>query len=304
MNAITQYGTTRCSYYTFDSRKSMTQFTPAEIRQYYDRNTSAFVALGQGGSLGAIHRAVRGPGVRTRDEAFRYVEDRIAERIRSVTPAGGTAHMVDLGCGVGASLCYLAERLPTTGTGITLSPVQAQLAGERIRRARLSERIACIEGDYCDLPAGMKAADLAYAIESFVHGPDPARFFAECRQLVRPGGLLVICDDFRRRTSEAAAAAAIDNFCRGWHVNTLIRSDELQALAKAAGFAHVSTVDLSPYLELGRPRDRAIKLLLALAMWVHVRWSRFDHLQGGNALQECLARGWIGYDLVVFERLH
>jgi tocopherol O-methyltransferase len=280
------------------------RFSQTDIRRYYDRNTAAFVALGQGGSVGAIHRAVRGPGVRSSEEAFRYVEDQIAERIRCLPHGHGAPHVVDLGCGVGASLCYLAERLPgIRGTGITLSPVQVRLAEERIQQAGLSDRVACIEGDYADVPASVKAVDLAYAIESFVHGPDPARFFAQCRRLIRPGGLLLICDDFKRPTDDPAALRAIEQFKRGWHVNTLLDRGELHALAREAAFEHDSTVDLSSYLELNRPRDRAIKALIYLTEWVPALWARFDHLVGGSALQRCLERGWIGYDLAVFRRL-
>ena len=280
------------------------RFSPAEIRRYYDRNTRAFVALGQGGSVGAIHRAVWGPGVRTSEEAFRYVEDQIAGRIRRVPSDLDTRHIVDLGCGIGASLCYLAGQLPSIrGTGVTLSPVQARFAEKRIEYAGLSDRVACLEGDYTDLPASVRSADLAYAIESFVHGPDPARFFAQCRQLIRPGGLLVICDDFMRPANAAAARRAIEQFKSGWHINTLLDRSQLQALAREGGFEHDSTVDLSPYLELNRPRDRAIKVLAAFAGWLPVRWSRLDHLLGGSALQECLERGWIGYDLAIFQRV-
>ena len=41
---------------------------------------------------------------------FHFVEDRIADVVRR-----GLTHVVDLGCGVGASLCYLARLLPITG---------------------------------------------------------------------------------------------------------------------------------------------------------------------------------------------
>jgi SAM-dependent methyltransferase len=281
----------------------VTRFSPAEVRDYYDRNTSAFVALGQGGNVGAIHRAVWGPGVKTHDEAFRFLEDQIAARIRRLSRNADGPYVVDLGCGVGASLCYLAEQLPDiTGTGITLSPEQAQLAHERVLGLGLADRLTFLEGDYCELPAVVRAADLAYAIESFVHGPDPARFFARCRELIRPGGLLVICDDFRRLTSDPSADAAIERFKRGWHINTLIDRAELRALAVDAGFEHDSTTDLSPYLELDRPRDRAIGVLIRLAGWVPVHWARLDALIGGSALQRCLTRGWIGYDLAVFKR--
>jgi SAM-dependent methyltransferase len=277
----------------------MAQFSPADVRRYYDRNTAAFVALGQGGGLGAIHRAVWGPGVTSRAGAFHYVEDRIAEYIRDVAPAG---HIVDLGCGVGASLCYLADRLrEITATGITLSPLQAERASERIRDAGLAHRVVCLEGDYCDLPPGLTRADLAFAIESFVHGPDAATFFAQCQRLIRPGGLLLICDDFQRGTN-AAAAPAIRRFRRGWHINTLLDPQELRAVANAAGFKHRTTIDLSRFLELRRPRDRAIGFLLAVAGWVPLLSRRLAPLQGGDALQQCLERGWIGYDLAVFQR--
>lgn len=281
------------------------RFDIAEIARYYDRHTSAFIRFGQGGGAGAIHRAVWGPGTTTREQAFHYVDDRIADLVRaqiSAPKAADAPHIVDLGCGVGASVCYLAARLPIRGTGITLSQVQARLAAERIHDAGLSSRVTCIHADYCDLPDSLEPADVAYAIESFVHGPAPDRFFAECQRLVRPGGLLVICDDVRRSATGAAARRAVDRFCRGWRINALLHRDELHALARAAGFEHESSVDLTFALETGRVRDRTIGVLGAVLNWMPIDAGRFDHLLGGAALQECLARGWVGYDLSVFRR--
>ncbi|OFW00625.1 MAG: hypothetical protein A3I61_12685 [Acidobacteria bacterium RIFCSPLOWO2_02_FULL_68_18] len=275
-----------------------------DIRRYYDRHTRAFLRYGQGGGAGVIHRAVWGPGVTTRAQAFHYVDELIAGLARSLLSASlAPLHLVDLGCGVGATLCYLAERLPASlGTGVTLSPLQARLAAERIRAAGLADRVACIEADYTSLPAGIPAADLAYAIESFVHGPSAERFFAECRVLVRPGGLLIVADDFRRPVAGAEAARAVDRFRRGWHVNTLLEGTELGAVAERAGFEHESTTDLTSMLETGRRRDRAIDVLATVLQWLPVGSGRFDHLIGGSALQQCLARGWIGYDFAVFRR--
>jgi len=241
------------------------RFDPVEVRDYYDRHTAAFVSRGQGGDAGAIHRAVWGPGVSHRAQAFHYVEDRIGELIQDMPAVDGRPlHVVDLGCGVAGSACYLAARLPVRVTGITLSPVQARLAHTRIGEAGLSDRVVCIEGDYNDLPPAVGTADLAYAIESFVHGPAP------------------------------------DRFCRGWHVNALLDRDALQALAVAHGFTHDSTVDLSPYLELGRARDRVLRALLPLLNLLPSSAGRFDYLSGGSALQECLAQGWVGYEMAIF----
>jgi tocopherol O-methyltransferase len=203
---------------------------------------------------------------------------------------------------VGASLCYLAGLLPITGTGVTLSPLQVRAARNRIESASLSDRVTCSEGDYGDLPDAMKVADVAYAIESFVHGPDPARFFAEAARLVRPGGALVICDDVRRGGNSRKAERAVRRFTLGWHVNSLLEAGELRSLAGEAGFEHESTEDLSPYLELRRARDRVIAAAVAIVGWLPLERTRFGPLVGGSALQKCLARRWIGYDLMVFTR--
>jgi SAM-dependent methyltransferase len=280
----------------------MADFDTVLVADYYDRHTRAFAAWGQGGGVGAIHRAVWGPDVRDALGAFHYVEDRIAELVHSLPPSASRHHIVDLGCGVGASVCYLARLLPVLATGITLSTRQAKLAGRRIAEAGLTTRVRCIRADYMDLPLDVPRADLAFAIESFVHAPDPTRFFEQCARLVRPGGVLVICDDFRRTLRTSASERVIGEFREGWHVNTLISADELRGFALEAGFAHERTTDLSSYLEIHRTRDRLVAGLLwpLRAIPAARRWC--DYLFGGHALQLCLARGWIGYDLVVFRR--
>jgi SAM-dependent methyltransferase len=310
----------------------MTQFDAGDVRRYYDRHTPAFIRFGQGGSAGAIHRAVWGAGVQSRQQAFHYVDERIADLACALPPDSRPPHLVDLGCGVGGSLCYLARKLPIRGTGVTLSPLQVQLAARRISEAGLAGRVTCVEADFCRIPATVEPADLAYAIESFVHGPSAKVMLDAWADLVRPGGVLVICDDFRRPSTDAwdalskvegrpaagaqdalshvegragggdAAARAIDRFRRGWHINTLIARDELQAYADAAGFDLESTIDLTPALETARPRDRLLARLTTVAGWLAPRAPRIDYMLGGTALQECLAQGWIGYDFTVFRR--
>jgi hypothetical protein len=114
--------------------------------------------------------------------------------------------------------------------------------------------------------------------------------------------VLVICDDFRRPVRGEDAARAIERFRRGWHVNTLLTRDELQACAHAAGFDLQSSTDLTTSLETGRARDRLITRLSAMAGWLAPHAPQVDYLLGGSALQECLVRGWIGYDFSVFRR--
>ncbi len=274
------------------------RFDTADIRRYYDRHSATFVRYGQGG--GAIHRAVWGPGTQTRDQAFHYVDDRIAELIPRAPSPSGETHVVDLGCGVGGSLCYLARRLPIRGTGITLSPAQVAMSRRVIAAAGLTERVACLEGDYGDLPGTLAPADLAYAIESFAHGPSPERFFAQCHRLIKTGGVLAICDDVRREGTSPRAISAVEEFKKGWHINSLLAREDLVSLARTHGFQHESTTDLTPFIEIKRARDRVIAAYVAVLKRLPVGRDRFDYVIGGDALQTCLANGWIGYELNVF----
>jgi SAM-dependent methyltransferase len=316
----------------------MSQFDPGAVRDYYDRHTGAFVGFGEGRHVGAIHRAVWGPGVYDLDSAMHYVDDRILEIARALPQHDGL-HLVDLGCGVAASLCYLMARLGSAapvadpddgpdagpvarepghrrdmlpgaqrparvrGTGITLSPAQVRLARANIIAAGLQDRLVCLEGDYTMVPPDVPPADVAFAIESFVHAPSAAAFLDQCRRLVRPGGALAICDDFRSGDENAHAARAIAEFRRGWHVNSLLRLDQLATLAGRAGFVVERTEDLSPFVRIHRWRDRAIDAFLTALGWLRVDRSRFDDLVGGRALQTCLSEGWIRYELVVLRRL-
>jgi SAM-dependent methyltransferase len=277
------------------------RFSPADVRAYYDANTDAFVRHGQGGALGAIHRAVWGPGVVTRERAFRYVEDLIAGEIDALA-LDRPAHLIDLGCGIGTSLLYLAQRRDLIGTGITLSPVQARHGEARISALGLSHRVRVREGDYCALPPDVGPADLAYAIESFVHGPSAERFFAEAARVLRPGGRLIVCDDVRQGSPNLAAARTIAQFTRGWHVNSLLTAAEWQQHAAHAGFVPISTVDLTPYLELSRPRDRVIALLARATGWMPHFSTRLAPLIGGSALQRAISKGWIAYHCASFRR--
>jgi len=274
------------------------RFDSADIKRYYDRHTASFVRFGEGRA--AIHRAVWGPGSQTQEQAFHYVDDQIADLVRRSDAPLSATHVIDLGCGVGASLCYLAEHLGIRGTGITLSHAQAEMARQFIAAAGLSERVECLEGDYTDLPSTIRPADLAYAIESFVHGPSPERFFEQSHRVLKPGGRLVICDDIRSVDTSPESGRTVEEFTRGWHINTLLTRDEMIAMARTTGFDHESSADLTPMLDLGRPRDRAIAVSVALLKWLPYAGERYDYVIGGDALQTCLAKGWIRYELNVF----
>ena len=130
------------------------------------------------------------------------------------------------------------------------------MARDRVAERGLSGRVECVEGDFCELPPDITAADLVYAIESFVHGPDPSallRSVSSPHETGRPARHLRRREErcgFDRRHPRGR------EFMKGWHINTLLDRDTLVRLAGEAGFVHESTLDLTPLLEIKRIRDR------------------------------------------------
>jgi ubiquinone/menaquinone biosynthesis C-methylase UbiE len=276
------------------------------VSQFYDDNTGLFLSLGQG-TEGTIHRAVWGPGVTSRARAMAFVDSLVMRRLEPLRNAAGASplRVADLGCGVCASLCRIARAMPIRGLGVTISEAQVKLAKRRIDAQGLAASIECIKGDFCALPPGLPAVDLAFSIEAFVHAPSGEDYFRECARLIRPGGLLIVCDDFvsdATLRSDRRAARWIERFRLGWVAPNVKTEDEARSLARSAGFSHVETVDLSPYLEIRRIRDYAAGALMRCLGWLPVKNNYWSMLYGGHALQIALKRGFIQHLFVVWKR--
>jgi cyclopropane fatty-acyl-phospholipid synthase-like methyltransferase len=273
-----------------------------QVQRYYDNNTAAFSRLGQGDA--SIHRAVWGPGVSTREAAFHHVDELILE---ALPPDVATPTVVDLGCGLGASLLYLAGRIDMKGEGITISPRQATGATQLIADAGVGDRVRCREGNFLSVPDDLAGvADLAFSIEAFVHSPDADGYFREAARTLRPGGKLIICDDFLTSAGPAASgrdARRIEEFRTGWRVGSLLTVDQVRTMAAAHGLALERDLDLTPQLELRRMRDRFITALVAAGRVFRPTGEYWHSLSGGDALQWGLVRGLLNYRFLELRRL-
>ena len=270
------------------------------MRRFYDRNTSLFRRFGEGRT--SIHRAVWGRGVADRADAFHYVEERLLSLVADV----GRPRVVDLGCGVGGSLLHLAARRDDlTADGLTISRPQVEAAAGLVADAGLTGRVRVRQGDFLAPPEDLRGADLVFSIEAFVHGPDPAAYFRAAALLLRPGGVLALCDDLLTPAGVAAGPEGrrrLDDFRAGWRVGSLVTVDDAVRMAADAGLTVVSDDDLTPWLELRRPRDRAIRVVVDATRPLHPRSEYWRSLSGGDALQRCLGTGLVDYRLLVLRR--
>jgi len=282
----------------------MSNITLSEhIQRFYNENTGLFLKLGHS-SEGSIHRAIWAYGVSTRAEALHYVDDQIC-RLLLKHHANHRPHIVDLGCGVASSLCYIKSQMPVTGLGITISEEQCKLANQRIHKHDFSEKLQCIQADFCKLPGNLQQADLVFSIESFVHAQSAAAFFHQASSLIKPGGFLVICDDFltdEKLVQDKKATTWLDRFRQGWLISSLCTPQQVDKYAAQLGFKQIDRQNLTPYLELNRPRDYLISLLLKFTNKLSLKKPYLQMLYGGHALQKCLSKQWLSHELIVWQK--
>ncbi|MFF5106437.1 SAM-dependent methyltransferase [Streptomyces sp. NPDC000134] len=114
------------------------------------------------------------------------------------------ARVLDVGCGWGGSLTYLATRYGVTGVGISLVPQQCAYAGRRARRhgVPLEFRPSHWQDFEADEPF-----DAVMTTGVVVHFPSLLDYFVRARQWLRPGGVL-LNEEMHLRSADASASRA------------------------------------------------------------------------------------------------
>ena len=210
---------------------------------------------------------------------------------------------------VGSSLFYLSERFEGEGefTGVTISPLQAELAEARRQELIPNKKCRFLAGDFLNLP-DLPQQHLGYAIEAFVHAANPEHFFQEAGKVIQAGGKLVLVDDFLSEKAESAemlnqqARRWLKDFRAGWLAKSLISVEQLSDFAAKAGFSLAKNRNLTPYMEIGRLRDQFIGLMIRFAGPAMRRSTYFRSLTGGYAKQQCLKTGLVSYRQLILEK--
>lgn len=271
------------------------------VAEYYDHNTAPFLRWGGSGTaLAAIHRELWGPSVVNSAQAFEYVNQYVLSQLGG-SRSSGRLNALDLGCGIGGTATWLAQRADTYITGVTLSPVQCEWARERAAKLGLGARCTFSTADMTAtaLPAPF---DVAYAIESLIHVADADSFFREAARLVRPGGKLVLCDDYLAPITSADASRArwLAAFTRGWRAFGLRSLARTVEVANFHGFTLTHHENVTAYQRAAAPW--VIHLGHALLQLPLLRSPYWDSLRGSTALQHCIRNRWVEYHLSTFTR--
>ena len=136
-------------------------------------------------------------GDESRETAQNQLVDPLAARA-AIKPG---AKILDVGCGMGASSIYLAKNYGAIPTGITISPVQVQMANELAARDNVKARFLLMDAQ--DIVFD-EFFDVIWSIESISHYQRKDAFFASAIPLLQTGGTIAITDWFKKENLDRA----------------------------------------------------------------------------------------------------
>jgi MPBQ/MSBQ methyltransferase len=159
--------------------------------------------------------------------------------------------IVDLGCGVGATIRSASRRYPQKRIlGITIVPWQVEKGNAWNRKIGLGDRARLELADYTCSGLPTASVDGAYAIESSCHAAGPAKepFVREAARILKPGARLVVADGFLKHPERRLGPISrylSDEICRSFVVPEFGKIEEFRAILFRNGFSEVAVEDIS-----------------------------------------------------------
>ncbi|MGB3536212.1 MAG: methyltransferase domain-containing protein [Microcoleaceae cyanobacterium] len=227
----------------------MTSTLYQQIQNFYDASSGLWEQIwGE-----HMHHGYYGPEGTLKKDRRQAQIDLIDEFFSWATPphSGQFSRILDVGCGIGGSTLYLADKFNAKATGITLSPVQAQRATERAKEANLDSRVTFDVANALEMPFEDNSFDCVWTLESGEHMPDKVKFLQECYRVLQPGGTLMMATWCHRSTdnnTRPLTESERQHLAKIYDVYALpyvISLPEYEAIATDLGFQDLRTADWS-----------------------------------------------------------
>ncbi len=223
---------------------SLGQISPAQIslQQYYSEAGPDYAAWSPGFNM-HFGYYLAGANPLDREAMLEQMNTEVLSRLR--VDGIASPRVLDLGCGLGATLRSIARRLPhATLMGVTPVPWQVEHTRALNQTAGCAERVRIIEGDYEDpglLPGS--SFDGVYALESscYAQGADKRILLEQAHRLLRPGGRLVVADGFLTSTgfNHPLQERIYRKLCECWVVDDFAHLDPFTARLEHSGFEEI-----------------------------------------------------------------
>ena len=159
--------------------------------------------------------------------------------------------VLDLGCGVGASLRMGARLFPDlTWQGVTIVPEQQQCCESVNRESAAYDNVRVSVDDYENLSLPDESVDFVYALESMSHarGENKVLMISEMLRVLKPGGRFVVADGFLRKPVAELSPflrGCHQELCRGWALPVMGVAPKVQQEFVSRGISDMEMEEIS-----------------------------------------------------------
>jgi tocopherol O-methyltransferase len=240
-----------------------------------------------------LHHGYWTRGDETKEAAQVQLIEHLA-RLANVQPGCG---VLDIGCGFGGSSLYLARNYGAAATGITISPVQVEMAKRAAASARANATFLHMDAEDMQFD---KQFDLLWSIESISHYQRIEKFFSAASKLLRPGGTFALTDWFKKENLPPARRKKfIEPIEKSMFVE-LHEMDEYAGLLGSNGLHIVHRQVLTP--NCAKTWDLCLDIIKDKTFWTLAAKHGTDfitYLKGFQAMRAGYASGNFVYGLFV-----
>jgi ubiquinone/menaquinone biosynthesis C-methylase UbiE len=133
---------------------------------------------------------------------------------------GEDTYVLEVGCGVGATACYMAKRLGCRTLGVDIRPIMIQRANERAKTERVQDKVEFRVADATDLPFGDATFDvvLVESVTTFID--DRTSAISEYARAVKPGGCVGLNEEIWLKTPPPQKI--VEYAAKTWDIHTEI----------------------------------------------------------------------------------
>jgi cyclopropane-fatty-acyl-phospholipid synthase len=217
--------------------------TAADTNQHYDSDPRIFSLF-----LDPSHKYSSGiygsPEESLADAQLRKLHF-VADRLR----VRGGERLLDLGCGWGSLILFMAREYGCRTVGVSPAPRQLEHIAAEASAQGVADRVETVLGHVEDLELPTGAYDAVTMLGSIVHMPDMDAVFETCRRVLRRGGRLYVSEScFRNEAARARfgdrdGTAYVRDSIFGW--GDMRPLSHLVRAAEDAGFSLVALDDLT-----------------------------------------------------------
>lgn len=263
-----------------------------KIRDHYDLVSPYYQTLwGE-----HLHHGYWIHGHETKEEA----QLQLIEHLARAAQLPSECTVLDVGCGFGASSIYLAEQYNAEATGITISPVQVEMAKEAARKTNACANFLCMDAEAMKFK---KPFDIVWSVESISHYPNNEKFFAGAARLLKPKGRMAITDWFKRDgLSPREHKRFLEPIEKGMLVE-LHTMERYEALMRKNGLKIVRTEILNE--QCAKTWDLCLDIIKDRAFWSLAAkhgLAFLDYLRAFKAMRDGYDSGNFIYGLMVAEK--